>query len=88
MHKVSLFMHIMIKSALIHAPRERSDDGTYIPKDGLIISIHAPRERSDTKFYKLKCSAYSISIHAPRERSDNIASCQSGCSADFNPRSS
>lgn len=25
MHKVSLFMHIMIKSALIHAPRERSD---------------------------------------------------------------
>lgn len=28
MHKVSLFMHIMIKSALIHAPRERSDRRT------------------------------------------------------------
>lgn len=69
MHKVSLFMHIMIKSALIHAHQVWSDcevlkgDWTYT------ISTHAPRERSDlgvTPDYL--CGI--ISIHAPRERSD------------------
>ena len=69
MHKVSLFMHIMIKSALIHAPLVRSDcevlkgDWTYT------ISTHAPRERSDSTRYKSNLSQ-AISIHAPRERSD------------------
>ena len=36
----------------------------------------------------LRLSSIAISIHAPRERSDNIAGCQGGGSADFNPRSS